>query len=224
MLLAIDTSTTQAGLACYDASGLLAECNWLTGRDHTVQVLPQLEVLLQHLGRSVTDLRAIAIALGPGSWSGLRVGMSIAKGFALARDLPLIGIGTLDALAYQHLRPGLTVCPIIRLGRERFAAARFSAPPVAPYSAEAHNVTLAQLAESTHGAALFCGDTDSAVQENLSALLGSAAQFATPAANIRRAGFLAELAWQRLQAGQTDNRATLEPIYLGQAVKSPPSL
>src|SRR5512138_2392353 len=108
MLLAIDTSTTQTGLACYDASGVLGECVWHSGRDHTAQLLPQLTLLLRHIGRASSAISAIAIALGPGSWSGLRVGMSTAKGLALARGLPLVGVGTLDALAYQHQRRGAT--------------------------------------------------------------------------------------------------------------------
>jgi tRNA threonylcarbamoyladenosine biosynthesis protein TsaB len=102
MLLAIDTSTNQTGLACYDETGLLGECVWHSGRDHSVQLLPQLTLLLRHLGRSRDSISAVAVALGPGSWSGLRVGMSTAKGFALARDVPIIGVGTLEALLYQH--------------------------------------------------------------------------------------------------------------------------
>src|SRR6266498_5253485 len=122
MLLAIDTSTIQTGLACYDQQGLLGECTWRSGRDHSAQLLPQLTMLLRHLRRARAEIRAVAVASGPGSWSGLRVGMSTAKGFALARGMPVIGVGTLDALAYQHDRSGVTTVPLIRLGRERFAS------------------------------------------------------------------------------------------------------
>ena len=213
MLLAIDTSTTQTGLACYDASGILGECAWQSGRDHTAQLLPQLTLLLRHIGRTSAAISAIAVALGPGSWSGLRVGMSTAKGLVLARGLPLVGVGTLDALAYQHQRRGATVAPLIRLGRERFATIGLSAR-------EPRNVTLLELCAEINGRALFCGDIDAEVREVLRLKLGERAQFPTPAANVRRPGFLAELAWQRFQAGETDDVATLEPIYLGQPVKA----
>jgi tRNA threonylcarbamoyladenosine biosynthesis protein TsaB len=213
MLLAIDTSTIQTGLACYDASGVLGECVWQSGRDHTAQLLPQLTLLLRHIGRGSGAISAIAVALGPGSWSGLRVGMSTAKGLALARSLPIVGVGTLDALAYQHARRGATVAPLIRLGRERFATTGLS-------THEPRNVTLAELCAEINGRALFCGDIDTEVREALRLKLGDRAQFPTPAANLRRPGFLAELAWQRFQAGETDDVATLEPIYLGQPVKS----
>jgi tRNA threonylcarbamoyladenosine biosynthesis protein TsaB len=219
MLLAIDTSTAIAGLACYDARGLLGECCWLAGRDHSAQLLPQLTLLLRHLGRTHADVAAVAVALGPGSWSGLRVGLSTAKGLALARDLPIVGVGTLDALAYQHARPGATVYPLVRLGRERYAATEHGVGhgelrPVPPV-----NTTLAELATGIGGKALFCGDIDGEVQATLREHLGARATFPAPAANMRRPGFLAELAWQRLAERQTDKLATLEPIYLGQPVK-----
>ena len=223
MLLAIDTSTAVTGLACYDESGLLAECCWLSGREQTVQLLPQLDMLLRHVGRAPSDVRAVGVALGPGSWSGLRVGMSIAKGFVIACDLPLIGVGTLDMLAYQHYQIDTPVCPIIRLGRERFATALFVAPPVAPFAASARSVTLPELAEGVAKRTLFCGDIDDQVKNELTRQLGDTAVFPTPAANGRRAGFLAELAWQRWQHGSSDDRATLEPIYLGNPVKHIPA-
>src|SRR5689334_6715133 len=149
MLLAIDTSTTQTGLACYDERGLLGECIWQSGRDHSAQLLPQLSLLLRHLGRARDEISAVAVALGPGSWSGLRVGMSTAKGFALARGVPVIGVGTLDALAYQHDRPGLTTVPLIRLGRERFATGEAGKRGAERHTIEPRNVTLAEVAAET---------------------------------------------------------------------------
>jgi tRNA threonylcarbamoyladenosine biosynthesis protein TsaB len=219
MLLAIDTSTAETGLACYDAGGLVAESVWHSGRDHTAQLLPQLTLLLRHLGRTQSDITGVAVALGPGSWSGLRVGMSTAKGLALARGLPLIGVGTLDALAYQHRRPGMPVYPIIRLGRDRFATARFSEREPWGRTGEYQNAALADLCADAHGRTLFCGDLDEEVRAALRRSMGDAALLPSPAANQRRPGFLAELAWQRLQAGDLDQPATLEPIYLGQPVK-----
>jgi tRNA threonylcarbamoyladenosine biosynthesis protein TsaB len=219
MLLAIDTSTIQTGLACYDQQGLLGECTWQSGRDHSAQLLPQLTLLLRHLGRARGEIRAIAVALGPGSWSGLRVGMSTAKGFALSRGVPIIGIGTLDALLYQYERPGATTIPLIRLGRERFATGTAHKHGARRTAIEPRNVTLAEISAETTGRALFCGDVDADVQAVLSERLGSRALFPSPAAIARRPGYLAELAWQRLQAGEGDDLATLEPIYLGEPVR-----
>lgn len=219
MLLAIDTSTVQTGLACYDQDSLLGECMWYSGRDHSAQLLPQLTLLLRHLGRAREDIQAVAVALGPGSWSGLRVGMSTAKGFALARGVPLIGIGTLDALLYQHERPGASTVPLIRLGRDRFATGTASKRGAGHSALEPRNVTLAELSAEITGRALFCGDVDAGVQAELRERLGSRAVFPSPAAMARRPGYLAELAWQRLQNGDVDDLAALEPIYLGEPVR-----
>ncbi|ABU56835.1 tRNA (adenosine(37)-N6)-threonylcarbamoyltransferase complex dimerization subunit type 1 TsaB [Roseiflexus castenholzii] len=214
MLLAIDTSTADAGIACYDGErGALGECVWRAGRDHTAQLLPQIDLLLRHIRCARSDIRAVAVALGPGSWSGLRVGMSVAKGFALARDLPLIGIGTLQAVAYQHRVAHLRVVPVINLGRGRVAA-------LANDAQEPQNLTIADLAATINEPALFCGDVDAEFQAMLRRLLPNRAHFPSPAANVRRPAYLAELAWKRLIAGECDRVATLEPIYLGQPVKT----
>lgn len=220
MLLAIDTSTAHTGLACYDARGPLGESVWHSGRDHTAQMLPQLTLLLRHIGRAREEIVAVAVALGPGSWSGLRVGLSTAKGFALARELPLIGVGTLDILAYQHARAGLAVYPLVRLGRERYATAAYGVGDAERHTVQPRNTTLAELCAEISGPALFCGDIDGEVQAVIGERLAQRARFPSPAANLRRPAYLAELAWQRLQAGSSDDAATLEPIYLGQPVKT----
>jgi tRNA threonylcarbamoyladenosine biosynthesis protein TsaB len=216
MLLAIDTSTLMTGLALYAEDGPRAEAVWHSGRNHSAQLLPQLELLLRHVGAARGDLRAVAVALGPGSWSGLRVGVSVAKGMALAGGLALLGISTLDALAFQHGRPDLPVYPLLRLGRERFATARFAG---AARQEPDRNVTLAELCAEVAGPALFCGDVDAAAAAELRRTLGPLALLPGPAAAVRRPAYLAELAWRRLAAGERDDLVTLEPIYLGVAVK-----
>ena len=219
MLLAIDTSTRLIGLACYDDVGLVGECAWQGGNNQTSQLLPQLQMLLRHLGKDQGALRAISVALGPGSWSGLRVGISVAKGLALANELPLLGICTLDVLAYQHQRPATPVHPLIHLGRDRYGTAEFQHRGQWKRLSEYRNVTLNELCDGIADKALFCGDIGAEVQEHLRQHMGERARFPHPAANLRRPGYLAELAWQRLSEGSVDDVATLEPIYLGSAVQ-----
>jgi len=222
MLLAIDTSTALTGLACYDQHGLCGECVWESGRNHTAQLLPQLQMLFEHISRRPADVQVIAVALGPGSWSGLRVGMSIAKGLALAGNLALLGITTLDALAYQHQYAATTVCPLIRLGRTRFATATFRRDEQWQRLDEYRNLSLAELCAEIDEPVLFCGDVAPDVREHLRQELGDHAGFPSAAANLRRPGYLAELAWQRFEAGERDEPARLEPLYLGEPVKIKP--
>jgi tRNA threonylcarbamoyladenosine biosynthesis protein TsaB len=219
MLLAIDTATTITGIALCDGGELLAECAWVSGRNHTAQLLPQLDLLLRHIGAGREQLRAVAVALGPGSWSGLRVGLSVAKGLALAADLPIFGVSSLDALAYQQQRCGLPIFPLIRLGRDRFASAEFAFDTWVERRSPDRNVGLQELCAEIADRALFCGDLDDHVRGQLQAALGERALFPSPAAALRRPGYLAELAWQRLQSGNPDDIVALEPVYLGEAVK-----
>lgn len=219
MLLAIDTTTSLTGVACYGDTGLQGECTWESGRNHTRQLLMQLHMLLQHIGRNRADIQVVAVALGPGSWSGLRVGISIAKGLALAGDLPVLGVSTLDVLAYQHRYATMSVYPLIRLGRERFATAEFRQNDTWTQMSAYRNVILTDLCRNIDDQAFFCGDIDRDVQTQVRNELGERAYFPGNAANVRRPGYLAELAWQRHMLGEYDNIAQLEPTYLGEPVK-----
>ena len=99
MLLALDTSTSQLGLALYDGERLLAERLWVSKVRHTVELAPAVEQILQQSGLALSALTALGVALGPGSFTSLRVGLAFAKGLAFSLTLPLIGISTLAILA-----------------------------------------------------------------------------------------------------------------------------
>jgi tRNA threonylcarbamoyladenosine biosynthesis protein TsaB len=217
MLLAIDTSTNDTGVALYQER-VLAECAWYSDRRHAEQVLPMIDMLLRNLDATPTDLTAVAVALGPGSWSGLRVGMSLAKSLVLARNLPLLGVPTLDVLAFPHRHGALPVVPMVRLGRDRYGAAVYRHTTAWERVGPLYNLALEELPTITD-TGFFCGDVDQAARALLMESLGDAASFAVGTDNVRRPAALAEIAWQRLQAGSTDDVTTLEPIYLGSPVK-----
>ncbi|MFI5269142.1 MAG: tRNA (adenosine(37)-N6)-threonylcarbamoyltransferase complex dimerization subunit type 1 TsaB [Chloroflexota bacterium] len=105
MLLALDTATHYASVALHDGQRLLAEHTWLANQDHTRTLLPHVRSLLAEAHAGMDSLTALAVALGPGSFNGLRVGLSTAKGLAIARGLPLAGASTLELLAAEY---GLT--------------------------------------------------------------------------------------------------------------------
>jgi tRNA threonylcarbamoyladenosine biosynthesis protein TsaB len=218
MLLAIDTSTNDSGVALYDGSRVLAECAWFSGRRHAEQVLPLIDVLLRNLDATPADLTAVAVATGPGSWSGLRVGMSLAKSLVIARPMPLVGVPTLDVVAFPHRHGALPVVPLVRLGRDRYGAAVYQNTPTWGPTGVVRNLSLAELPALTD-VGLFCGDVDEAARTLLMERLGDAAAFAAGSDNVRRPAALAELAWGRLEVGQVDDLISLEPMYLGSPVK-----
>ncbi|GAA5526401.1 tRNA (adenosine(37)-N6)-threonylcarbamoyltransferase complex dimerization subunit type 1 TsaB [Herpetosiphon gulosus] len=221
MLLAFDTATDTAGVAVYDAAGLRAEANWFAGRGHSSQLLPMAQQLLSNLDLTPAELTGVAVSVGPGSWSGIRVGMSSAKGLALAHDLPLLGISSLETLAYPHQRIGRSVIAVIKLGRDRYAMAEYRLRRAWTRIGVERNVSREELLAAIPELALVCGDVDPRLALSINKARGAGVVIPSPAVGLRRAGFLAEIAWNRLQAGERDDLTSLEPSYLGAAVKEP---
>src|SRR5256885_702970 len=104
MILALDSSTELASIALYrQGDGVLAEQSWRSGREQTTQLLPNVQRLMSLVGVLQKDLSGIAVAIGPGSYSGVRIALSAAKTMAYALQIPLWGVPTLDVLAYQQV-------------------------------------------------------------------------------------------------------------------------
>jgi tRNA threonylcarbamoyladenosine biosynthesis protein TsaB len=217
MLLAIDTSTRQAGVALYDGGrGLLAEHNWHSANRHTEELMPAVAQMLDQAGLAPAALRAVAVALGPGSFTGLRVGLAAAKGLALAAGLPLLGIPTLDAVAYPHQAQPVPVIAVLQAGRGRVYWAPYAHGPGGWAAQEpARLSTVPELANAVVRPIMFVGEVSAADRETLIAWAGRArANFLPPALGLRRAGYLAELGWRRFEIGEADDPAALSPIYL----------
>lgn len=213
MLLAIDTATRMASLALHDGFALRYEETWDAGREHTTQVLPRLVKALGTLSVCPENLTAVAVALGPGSFTGLRVGLSIAKGLCMACSIPLIGIPTLDIVAAAQGADRRPLVPVVQAGRGRICAAVYRWRQGWHRREGPFLATWDSLVARFSGPFLLCGEVDERGREILARLEGRATVL-SPAYALRRAGFLAELAWERLRRGETDDPATLTPIYL----------
>jgi tRNA threonylcarbamoyladenosine biosynthesis protein TsaB len=229
MILAIDTATRWTGLALHDGDAILAEMGWQSARNQTVELAPALDGLLRRYQLDAAELTAVAIAIGPGSYTGLRVGLGLAKGLALANGTPLIGAPTLDIVAasltnnvqllVKQIYPTLII--IAEAGRSRVCAGAYQwergrsggqwQPQGAP-TIESWPDLLAQ----TDPGALFAGEIGPAAAR---LIRQAAKQFRTlpPAVNPRRAGYLAEIGWERFRRQQLDDAAQLTPIYLREA-------
>lgn len=219
MLLAIDTSTRQAGIALYDDThGLIAETGWHSANRHTEELMPAIAQMLGRAGVTARELTAVGVALGPGSFTGLRVGLAAAKGLALAQGLKLLGVPTLDIVAYPHQAQPVPVVALLQAGRGRVYWAAYAHGPAGwgPQSPYALG-TAADVANTVVRPMLFVGEVTPADRATLVQVAGRPrTQFLPPALAMRRAGYLAELAWARFQAGAADDPVTLSPIYLQQ--------
>ena len=127
MYLAIDTSTNTAGLAIIANRCLIAEETWRCVRNHSVELLPHLVSLLTKARVDLPKITGVVIALGPGGFNGLRVGLGTAKGLAFGLDLPLVGVSTLAAAAYQCYPVESPVCAVLPAGRTEVAWAVYQA-------------------------------------------------------------------------------------------------
>jgi tRNA threonylcarbamoyl adenosine modification protein YeaZ len=215
VLLAIDTSTDTASLALAQDNTVLAELTWRSKQNHTTQLLPNLNQLFTLTGITAKDLTAIVVAQGPGSFNGLRVGISAAKGLAFSLEIPIVGINSLEVAAYQYAETGLPVCAIFNAGRSEVATATYQKK----YGkwqqlVKADIVTVEYLCKHITKRTLFCGEFLPAVTEQITTLLKSKAVIPPQIPDFKRASFLMELGKQRLDGGDIDNSVTLQPIYL----------
>ncbi len=223
MQLAIDTSTDTASLALVQNGEVLAELTWRCGQNHTTQLLPHLSHLLNQAKLTLQSARGIIVAKGPGSYNGLRVGLSTAKGLALSLGIPIVGISTLEVEAYQQTQRGLPVCPIFNAGRGEIATAMYQMKrnKWCQLIAE-HITTVDTLCSQITTKTIFCGEFVPFIAANLTKQLKQKAIILSPAAGLRRASFLAELGLRRLETGDYDNPVTLQPRYLrGPAITQP---
>ena len=215
MLLAIDTSTDTASLALVRDSEVLAELTWRCGQNHTTELLPQLTCLLDKSNLSLQSASCIMVARGPGSFNGLRVGISTAKGLSFSLGIPIVGISTLEAAAYQHAETDLPICPIFNAGRGEIATAiyQMKGNQWGQLTPE-HITTIDALCSQTTTKTIFCGEFIPFIAPRLKKVLKQRAIISTSATRLRRASFLAELGQRRLASGDYDDPAILQPIYL----------
>ncbi len=220
-MLAIDTATDFAGVAFYDANGVLGEQSWRSHRGQTAQLVPVLQGLMGYLHLKPGDLSALAVSSGPGSFNSLRVGLGTAKAMAVALQVPLYGISSLDALAWMHaaVSSRLTVWATLAAGRSRLAVAAYKTggkgTPDWRRTTEYRNVDIAEFCTLITTPAYLCGELTAAMQREIAERVPDLVTFASPAASFRRPSYLAELAWRRKQEGDLgDNIADLQAIYL----------
>lgn len=213
MLLAIDTATKMLGLALYDGSEILNESIWYSNNHHTTELAPEVAIAFRRAAVSQAALTAVAVAQGPGSYTGLRIGMALAKGLSLANNLPIVGIPTLDILASAQPQRDEPMLATLQAGRGRVAAVWYKWTR-SGWTARKGMKTLAwgELAGELKQTSYICGELNGEARK---ALKREAFAILAPASMcVRRPGIMAELAWQKVRKGKTEDPSKLAPIYL----------
>lgn len=214
LILAIDTTTAQAGLALLEQETIRAEWSWTAAGNHSQHLDRLLRSLFETERVGASDLGAVVVATGPGSFSGLRVGVSFAKGLALASGIPLIGISTLDILGLAGLFLSGEVLATIPAGRQQLYVGSYQGDAERLIRTRDYAILLpSEVAAWAGPQTLLCGPGAAEVVIEIERQGWSARQ--EPSVwRIRRAGFLAELGRRRLAEGGVDDLHTLEPLYL----------
>ncbi len=206
-LLSIDTATDQAGVALFDGDQL-GETSWPGGRRQTTSVLPVLEDLLVRVGVTIAQVGAVAVAAGPGSFTGLRVGLSLAKGLAITGDCALIGVNTLDIAATPFVEAGVSCLALVPAGRGRVVWSHYGADGAATTAVNASfDEFVTGLA--AHPEAIVVGEL---TPDQLAAV--TAVHDRVASMPFRRPGALARIGFDRWRLGAVDDPITLEPLYL----------
>jgi tRNA threonylcarbamoyladenosine biosynthesis protein TsaB len=214
MLLAIDTSTHTVGVALYNGYQVLSEMVWVNQDYHTGELAPALESMLHRTNPADNPIQAVAVALGPGSFTGLRVGLAFVKGIVLANHIPVVGIKTLDIIAAAQPIMEVQLLAILRAGRGRLAVGWYkSENRIWQSTGQVEVLSFPDLNQRIDQPTLVCGELTEEERRQLSRKWKNVI-LASPAACVRRPSYLAELGWERWQAGQIDDPVTLSPIYL----------
>jgi tRNA threonylcarbamoyladenosine biosynthesis protein TsaB len=214
MLLAVDTSTQWIGLALYDGSTVRGEMCWQTQNHHTVELAPAVDRLLKQTGIKPGEIECFGAALGPGSFTSLRIGLALVKGMALSLRAPVVGIPTLDILAAALPVGEMPLAALLQAGRSRLALVWYAAHNgrwVAQGEPQVTNA--AALFEQIEQPTLVCGEFN-AEDRALLSKKRKLIHLASPAQSVRRPSFLAELAWKQWKAGKIAEIVSLAPIYL----------
>lgn len=216
-ILAIDTATMVSSVAVANEKKLLAELTVQTRLTHSETLLPHIEQVLQMAGVEKNELTGVAVSLGPGSFTGLRIGLGAAKAIAYGLQIPIIGVPTTEALAWHYPVPGVKVITFIDAQKGNVYSGVYQwanggiaeIAPIQVYSLE----EAIELCGQQQEIVMAVGDMAAKKlvgREALPANLQVPPQHTVMprAANVAMAGL------QRLAAGKVDNVMDLEPIYI----------
>jgi tRNA threonylcarbamoyladenosine biosynthesis protein TsaB len=213
-VLGLDTSTSRASVGLFDGAVVAEQCEPAKG-SHAVSLLPLIDAVLAAAGSSTADLDGIAISSGPGSFSGLRIGMSVAKGLAYAMRVPLLAVSTLEALARSVADHEDPICALLDARKHELYTACFDAPRrgwrrLTPDIL----VTPEALLRLLPPRCVMIGDALDTYGEFLRRALGARVTLLPFEHYSPRGAVVAQMGWEGLQRGETADLPELEPFYI----------
>ena len=219
-ILGVDTSTPIGSVALIDDDNVVAEHTLNIVRAHSSRLMPAIDSVLKWGDITVNDLDGCAVGIGPGSFTGIRIGVATIKSICYAVDKPIVGVSTLEAIAYNLRWSNSIICPLLDARRSETYGAifegntnweRLSEDLCLPIDA-----LLDRIKEGTPADCVinFVGDGLAAYGDAVRENLGDRVHFADAIFNVPRGATIAYLGAQRLQQGDSDSYWTLVPNYV----------
>jgi tRNA threonylcarbamoyladenosine biosynthesis protein TsaB len=214
-ILALDTATKSCSVAVTDEGSLSAELTALKSQTHSKHLMDLIHSVLEISGFSAGDLDGLAVTIGPGSFTGLRIGISAIKGLAYALDKPVVGISTLEVLAWQCADRSYLICPLLdaRKGEVYCATYRFEDHQLIQKKKECAIAPEAVVEDITEPC-VFIGNGALIYRKNIKTVLGNLAHFVPKGQDTIRASSIAFMSMQRFEAKDTDEASGLVPRYI----------
>jgi tRNA threonylcarbamoyladenosine biosynthesis protein TsaB len=214
MLLAIDTSTEWIGICLFDGVQVVSEQILCNNKHQTIELVPAIDRLLNQNSISFSEVTGLGIALGPGSFTGLRIGMSVVKGIALALSIPVAGIPSLDILASGQPPMDVPLLVFLHLGRNRMASQRYVFKHGKWMKEEDLLVGDIHTIEKTIESPIYVSGEMNLKQRQILGRKWKTVTLASPSNCVRRPAVLAELAWEKIESGSLEDINNLSPIYV----------
>ena len=216
-ILMIDTSGPACGVAIARGGQIVCDMQVVSGRTHSQRVMPMVDTALTLSDMTVSDVDVFGAVVGPGSFTGVRIGVSSVKALAHAADRPCVGVDALHALAANIQAFDGVICPILDARAQQVYGAMFRAGDVPQRLCGDEAMPLTAFldrVEATDERALFLGDGVAAMRGAIEARLGGRAQFAAPQHMNLRAGSACAIAMRLAEQGETTDYLHLLPLYL----------
>jgi len=214
-ILAVDTSTRSCSVAVVDGSDLLAEITSGNGRTHSRHLMAMIDSALELAGLNLSMTDGLAFTSGPGSFTGLRIGISTMLGLSAATGKPIAGISGLDALAMQAAAPDILICPLVDGRRNEVYCGRYRWVKGELVKETAEQVLSPESAISGLSTpALFVGNGAQLHRALIRNRLGDCARFALNCQNTLRASTVAWIGMKRFEIGDVDDIYSFEPMYI----------
>lgn len=223
MILAADTSTESMGVALWDNNQLVAETVLRTGLKHAVTFMPAVENILNRANIDIQAIDAFACTTGPGSFTGIRIGISAVKGMAFAAQKPAFGVSTLEVLAAGSacIAPGIIICPMLDARNDRIYAAAWtqgrSVIDEANWQAEEFLSAVRKVCsqQGNIAAVYLIGSGKKTILRNSLLPEDIPVQLVQPSLDYPRPSVAAAITEQKITAGETGDPDRMQPSYLG---------